>query len=269
MTYAPDTLQALGAYYVLHGGVNLGIVGNTAHTTGYHLGRDRIYGPMGQGDDDYSVRHPRDKAGLSGAAAAIDLGKLRGSLTELYAFSSWLVNECQDHRPGYEDVREIIYSPDGVKVQRYSGIDGVIHSGPGNGDLSHKNHTHISYFRDSESRRKIGLFAPYLEGSMGQPTITNTTPVLMDIAKGAKVYAVDGVTPAGFNNAFDRTGIRSEYGSYKLRSWVFDPDGSEDDRKRSLYWVQPTLTYPIPEPEAPDAAPSLLTGDDGSVYRRE
>ena len=269
MTYAPPTLRELGAYYVSQGGVNLGIVGDTNHTVGYHLGRDRIYGPMGQGDDDYSVKHPRDKAGLSGGAAAIDLGRLKGSYEQLYTFSVWLVAQCQAKEPGTKEIREIIYSPDGTKVQRYSGVDGAIHTGPGNGDLSHRTHTHISYFRDSEARAKIPVFAPYWEDDVKQPTITNTTPVLIDIPKGAIVYAADAVTPAGFKNAFDRSGIRSEYGSYTLRSWVFDPDGSDDDLKRSLYWVAPSATAPIPTPEPPPATgPAVLTGDDGSEYRR-
>ena len=46
---------------------------------------------------------------------------------------------------------------------RYSGVDGEIHAGEGNGDESHITHTHISYFRDSEARDKVPLFAPYFE----------------------------------------------------------------------------------------------------------
>lgn len=169
MTFAPPTLLALAAYWTSNGGVNLGIIGNQKHCAGYHLGRDRIFGNCacrpdgtcepGLGANDYSVQSSRDKA--TDAASAIDLGKLNGSFQELYAFSRWLVKQCQAKAPGAKDVREIIYSPDGVKVQRYSGIDGQIHTGPGNGDGSHTTHTHISYFRDSEDRTKLVLFAPY------------------------------------------------------------------------------------------------------------
>lgn len=165
MTYAPASLRDLGSFWAQHGGVNLGVVGNAAHTIGYHLGHDRIYdgaGP-GIGDRDYSVQHKRDKAGLTNAASAIDLGRLNGSLEELYAFSRWLVAQCQAGKPGATDVREVIYSPDGRQVVRFSGVDGDIHSGPGNGDDSHRTHTHISYFRDAERRDKRALFAPYFE----------------------------------------------------------------------------------------------------------
>lgn len=166
MTYPPNTLLELGRYWTDHGGINLGIVGDAAHTRGYHLGRDRIYSPSGVGDQDYSVNLARDKRGLSNGAAAIDLGRLRGSLPNLYAFSRALVDLCQSGSEGTQDIREIIYSPDGKRVQRYSHVDGLIHSGPGNGDASHIGHTHVSYYRDSEARRKIAPFAQLLEGDM-------------------------------------------------------------------------------------------------------
>lgn len=163
MSYSPKTLTELGAYWTQRGGVNLGVVGDVNHVTGYHLGRDRIFGTQGKGAEDYSVQHPRDKAGLTNAASAIDLGKLGGTYAGLQAFSRWLVARCQTSAPGTRDIREVIYSPDGSRVQRWSGIDGNIHTGTGNGDSSHRTHTHISYFRDSEYAGKVGVFAPYWE----------------------------------------------------------------------------------------------------------
>ena len=172
MSYNPDSLKQLGAYWTAHGGVNLGVVGNDKHCSGYHLGRDRIYGSCacrpkdicvpGKADRDYSVQHIRDRAGLTNAASAIDLGKLNGSLVNLYKFSEWLVTRCQADAPGTDDIREVIYwSVRNNRVERYSGVDGAVHSGPGNGDLSHKTHTHISYYRDSEGRDKRTAFIPY------------------------------------------------------------------------------------------------------------
>lgn len=167
MTYAPGSLNDLRDYWEAHGGAFLGIVGNAVHTAGYHLGKDRIYSSTGLGDRDYSVQLSRDKAGLTNAAAAIDLGKLNGSYKQLRKFSSWLVAQCQASPTARRDVREIIYSPDGVNVQRYSGPDNTIYTGPFNGDDSHLTHTHISYYRDSQSRDKVALFAPYFGESMG------------------------------------------------------------------------------------------------------
>ena len=76
MSYNPASLRALGSYWVAQGGVNLGVVGNTAHVKGYHLGKDRIFdaGGPGIGWNDYSVKTARDKAGLTNGASAIDLG---------------------------------------------------------------------------------------------------------------------------------------------------------------------------------------------------
>ena len=100
MSYNPRTLQDLGAYWTGQGGVNLGVVGDTGHTVGLSPGPGPYLRPTGQGDDDYSVKHPRDSAGLSGAASAIDLGRLNGELSELYAFSRWLVSTSEGRR-GY------------------------------------------------------------------------------------------------------------------------------------------------------------------------
>ena len=195
MTYSPKTLNQLGAYWTSQGGVNLGVVGDVNHRVGYHLGRDRIYGHFGQGDDDYSVKHPRDRKGLTDGASAIDLGKLDGTYEGLQGFSRWLVKMCMMSATGSRDVREIIYSPDGVRVQRYSGIDGQIHTGEGNGDASHTKHTHISYFRDAENRDKRPLFRPYFapvpEDDMLTFTLSRETEDVVVTIDGAAAIRLD------------------------------------------------------------------------------
>jgi hypothetical protein len=175
MSVNPPTLVELGNYWVKQGGTNLGVVGNAAHTSGYHLGKDRIVLP------DYSVSYARDKAGFSNAASAIDLGRLNGSLANLRKFSVWLVAELKSSPALRYDFREIIYSPDGVKVQRYSAVDNAIHTGPGNGDSSHITHTHISYIRDSERRSKLPAFEKFFEsppvtGDVPMPSMSSYTP---------------------------------------------------------------------------------------------
>jgi hypothetical protein len=271
MTYAPQELRDLGAYWTGQGGVNLGIVGDVNHTAGYHLGRDRIYGPGGSGSQDYSVQHPRDKAGLSGAASAIDLGKLGGTYKGLQDFSAWLVKACQQSSTGHRDVREIIYSPDGQKVQRYSGIDGKIHTGPGNGDASHRSHTHISYFRDSETRDKVELFSRYWEGDdMGLDyypqgggdgvVILKPGRGLVNLVTGAAVIVTDAE-----KNSFARVHLAEPYG---------DGVGRQDgylvrhagQAHVALDDVVQTFTPSVPP--APGDGPAVLTGDDGSEYRR-
>lgn len=272
MTYAPKTLTDLGRFYSEQGGVNLGIVGDANHVTGYHCGRDRIYSAAGQGDKDYSVQHPRDKAGLSGAASAIDLGKLNGNYQRLYDFSRWLVSQCQSGAPGTRDIREIIYSPDGQKVQRYSGIDGEIHTGDGNGDDSHRFHTHISYFRDSEQRDKVPVFAAYWDGDeMG----LEGGPV--EPGKGIGEVTIK----AGRGLVNLRTGkatvpaqaTRTSFGRWRLA----EPYGTGTERQNG-YLVSVGAEGHIalddvveaftPQEPVPSTGPAVLTGDDGSEYRR-
>lgn len=168
-TFAPPTLKALAAYWVAEGGISLGIVGDTSHIasgSGYHLGRSNL------APGDYSIRTARDKAGLTDAASAIDLGRLDGSLTKLQAFSVWLVAQGRSNATGTSDIREIIYSPDGVKVYGWSREAGVRSTPILNyGDSGHLTHTHISFYRDSEGRDKVALFRPYftLVGIPAQP----------------------------------------------------------------------------------------------------
>lgn len=157
MTYAPMTLLELAAYWKRQGGVNLGIVGDTDHATkgvSYHLGKDQLRAGA------YSATTPRDKAGLTNAASAIDLGRLLGSYLQLQAFSMWLAKRCLAGTPDTNDVREVIFA-NGNRVMGYK--DGVDHLIPDYGDNSHLTHTHVSYYRDSEHRSKLDLFAAYFE----------------------------------------------------------------------------------------------------------
>ena len=209
MSYAPKSISDLSAYWEQQGGVPLGIVGNNAHCGGYHLGADRIYSDCackpsgacvkGQRSNDYSVQYSRDKKGLSNAASAIDLGKLNKSLHELRKFSRWLVARCQNDATVRHLVREIIYSPDGQKVQRYSGADNVIYVGPGNGDSSHTTHTHISFWRDTQRTAKVGLFAPYFESVPDTSTgdqmglkIEDNKLIRIAVEKGRAIYDLAG-----------------------------------------------------------------------------
>ena len=161
-TINPPTLLDLQAFWVAQHGTPLGIKGDAKHAhrgVSYHLGKGDLI------EDAYSIQSKRDRAGLSRAASAIDLGALDGSFDNLRAFSRWLAARCMADGKVRKDIREIIYTADGKRVQRYSGIDNRIHVGPGNGDKSHLRHTHISYFRDSEFRDKIEVFRPFFRGT--------------------------------------------------------------------------------------------------------
>jgi hypothetical protein len=181
-TTNPPRLVELGKFWKAQHGVNLGVIGDTGHVAkgvSYHLGKAELTA------DAYSIQNARDKAGLTNAASAIDLGKLSGSLANLRVFSAWLVARCLADPAVRHDVREIIYSPEGKTVQRYSGVDNKIHTGPGNGDLTHRTHTHISFFRDSEKRDKVFLFQPFFQVGWGpdvSPAIRAVDPPALRVA---------------------------------------------------------------------------------------
>lgn len=187
MTFAPASLLALRSFlHPLTGlsAVSLGIVGDTAHAakgTSYHLGADDLSATA------YSRQTARDVAGLSNAASAIDIG----TFPRLRAMSMWLVVQARQNAPGTSDMREIIYSPDGVNVLRWDRERGYA-SVPktGEADDSHRSHTHISWYRDAEKRDHVVAFRPFFV-----PIPDTATEDIV------KVYSVPGQTsgawPAG------------------------------------------------------------------------
>ncbi|MFG3715810.1 hypothetical protein [Micromonospora sp. NPDC047730] len=141
--------------------IEVGIVGDTAHQRqgdSYHLGtpEQRSYG--------YSVgESPRDRAGLSVYASALDVGAFRVTTPkgtfDLAHFSRWCVAQCVAEAPDTNDIREIIYSPDGRVVKRWDRL-----GRRSSGDDSHLWHTHFSFFRDAtrSGRDQTPLFRRYL-----------------------------------------------------------------------------------------------------------
>lgn len=213
MTFAPTSLQVLRTYLHDQAGIayaSLGIVGDNAHAqTGvsYHLGRSDLRATA------YSRQTARDRAGLTEAASAIDVGKFgpgHGGFYGLRKFSVWFVGQCRANAAGTRDIREVIYSPDGRKVLRWDRERGVASAPrPGEADDTHLWHTHISFYRDSQLRDKRPLFRPYFEPKPIPPEEPMKSsdlsvfdvPTSWNAPKGAIVYddsdeaAADG--PAG------------------------------------------------------------------------
>jgi hypothetical protein len=172
-TEAPDTIRAARLFLLEHLDIHenssayptdldpaeVGIVGDQPHAatgSSYHLGRGQLR------SDSYSiVESSRDRNGLSAAASAMDIGDfavtVQGARHTLRSFSGWLVVQCRAGTPDTADIREVIYSLDGATVKRWDRL-----GRRATGDDSHRWHTHISYFRDSEKRDKTGLFRRYL-----------------------------------------------------------------------------------------------------------
>lgn len=164
MTVAPSNLQAartlllgaLGPYGLAP--LEVGINGDTSHVTqgnSYHLGlpEQKVGGYAGGGESN------RDKAGLSQFSSALDVGTFTYGSHNLRTFSIWCVNQCKAGAADTQDIREIIYSPDGKLVKRWDRL-GVRNTG----DISHLGHTHFSFFRDATKagRDQTSLFRRYL-----------------------------------------------------------------------------------------------------------
>lgn len=164
MSYAPDRLTAVGRYLDAMPAYSfLGIVGDPAtHFYGYHLGADRL--PSG----DYSNYYPRDRAGLTNAASALDIGA--ATQTDLIRLCAWMVSEARaGRRP---DTREIIGPRADGRACRWAVENGWREELRSEGD-GHEWHIHESYFRDSEYRDKIQYFRPYFEDDMNELEFKN------------------------------------------------------------------------------------------------
>lgn len=163
MTYAPVSLMNLRSYLIGQGASVLGIVGNPlTHKRGYHIGAPLLVG-------DYSGVQPRDKAGLTGAAAAIDIGR-HGLLIDL---GRHLLAE----KP--YDVRELIAERgDGSHLWRWDDVFARVTGNPESDELYH--HLHVSYYRDSEKRDKLAPYRAFYEPS----------------EEVVKVYSVPGIVSA-------------------------------------------------------------------------
>jgi hypothetical protein len=198
MTYNPTDLLAVHNYLRVKTGLpanELGVVGDTSHNSsgGYHVGND-VLSNIGKLSSDYSKRESsRDRPG-SNAASAIDIGNFarRRDITA-FILAGLLAGD-----PRLSDVREMIYCLDGVNVRRFDRL-GIRSSG----DDSHKTHTHISFFRDSEGGRNgmdnfLGFVKEFFEGKVEtlDERLLNGWPVPKELggkddSRGAGIHAAE------------------------------------------------------------------------------
>jgi hypothetical protein len=164
MSFAPENLKAVRRYIVEKTGVpfeNISIR-SAKSNRGYHAGKDQIYGPYGQGDNDYSVRQTRDKAGLTNASSAIDI-KLpyRGVDSPLRRLTAYLLTVAKAGGFG-RSITEII-GPDATGAANYwSKATGWLPR-PRLAPASHEWHIHLGFFRDTEFIDKVAIFKPFFE----------------------------------------------------------------------------------------------------------
>ncbi|OFW55863.1 MAG: hypothetical protein A2Y75_05460 [Candidatus Solincola sediminis] len=211
VTYAPQDLLAMREYLQQVTGMRateLGIVGDAAHAAsgGYHMGINdlaRVYGSdfrKSDGRREYSVRQQRDYAGRSNAASALDVGYWSG----LRSFSVALVDACRRGDPSTRAVREVIYSPDGSAVRHYDAIG----EQTGTSDTSHRYHTHISFWRDTEGTTDrldfLSLMSELIEGRETSPatsTMLGEHMALMRTEGDPNVFLTNGIIAVAVSEA--------------------------------------------------------------------
>lgn len=188
MTTNPSDLVAVRAYLSQRTGQTfaaLGIAGDDAHAAGggYHIGGNAV--PAG----DYSrAESPRDRTVTSSDASAFDLG---GNFPRFREITVGLVAACKNGDPRARDIREVIYTPDGVNVRRWDRLG--VRSG---GDSSHLFHTHISFFRDSAGRRAaddnfLGLLKQLFAGTTLEDDMTPEQARRLDAVYEALFFGGD------------------------------------------------------------------------------
>ena len=115
-----------------------GIVGDPAHTYGYHLSRQDC------SSGDYSVQLSRDLQGPSNYAAALDVNLDPGLMKTV---TNRLLKAAKNRDPRMNAVRSFCGTTNGTVTHSYDCSNG--HEGYGEWDDSHLWHTHISFYRDS------------------------------------------------------------------------------------------------------------------------
>jgi hypothetical protein len=114
-----------------------GIVGDSAHSFGYHLARNQLP------PNDYSVVLGLDKSGASDCASALDLSL---SDEQMVIVTNRLLAAAIGHDPRLSALREFCGTTDNVHTHPYdlsNRQDGPLDSW----DNSHLHHVHLSFYR--------------------------------------------------------------------------------------------------------------------------
>src|SRR5215216_5935771 len=130
--------------------VNAGIVGNTAHKSGYHRSRNWII--FNGSSSDYSIQADADKRGPGDACCGLDIS---WPLEYMRLVTARVVDACQQNDPRVYALREIIGTYDGVNVCGYNRVATGTGSrskigfvATGFGADSHLWHNHFSILRE-------------------------------------------------------------------------------------------------------------------------
>jgi len=213
--------------------VMAGIVGDSAHTYGYHRGRDFVSG------NDYSVQTPPDKKGDGQAACALDISWNKAS--DHYTVSQRLLNAKHDSR--MNAAREFYGSTNGNTVCGWDYYyDYAVTS-----DDSHLWHIHLSilrqYCNDDAALQKIaqvitGSSAPPEEEDMPkQIYLYNAKNQVTTLKTAGTWYCV------GWDEALGHTGgsglsLPDSATVFSMAAWLYFDNLPND---YNMYWRLQTL----------------------------
>ena len=143
--YAPAAIR--GLYNLIKAGLPSaemsGVVGDTAHTYGYHRCRNVVPG------GDYSRQHSLDQQGDGWAASALDV-KLPPD--QMRAVTARLISAAKAGDPRLRALREFCGTTDGVRTHGFDLSTG--RESLGEWDDSHLWHVHLSVYRALRQRRR-------------------------------------------------------------------------------------------------------------------
>lgn len=214
--------------------VNSGIIGNTAHKTGYHRSRKRL---LDTGHtNDYSIQASEDKQGPAGACCGLDVSL---PPAEMKRHTARMIKACQDNDPRLKALREVLGTVNGTTVTGYNrvatGSGSRSKVGLVSADSSHLWHMHFSILRkyadDIAACKNIGAVF------LGLPLPVPTLPKI--IINGKEYDDLTTVSVAGVNLARD-TGVFSRH-VYYVQRWLgktfpTDPPSSIALTGREGYW---------------------------------
>lgn len=129
---------------------------------GFHAGKAEIF-KSGEGNRDYSVKDPRNKAGLSEASSALDI-RWPGHLKRLRALTAHLVEQGKAGNLLFE-----VIGPDSTgKANYWSAKTGWLPK-PALAPASHSWHIHLGFWRDTETSDRIAVFRGFFEAAIPVP----------------------------------------------------------------------------------------------------
>jgi hypothetical protein len=271
--YAPAAITAM--FNTIKAGIPsaqmAGIIGDSAHTYGYHRGRNYVSG------SDYSVsQNPADRKGDGEAACALDISW--GKAADQYTVSQRLLN-AKNNATAKKVLRSFFGSTDGYTVCGWDYYEGC----PATSDDSHLWHVHLSITRQySNDHAALQQVAAIVTGGAAP------SPEEDDMPKQIYLYSKSGQTTklakantyytVGWDASLSGTGgssmsLPDSATIFSMAAWLYTTGLAPDD---NLYWRVQTLDrngnelakFPVGEVRGTSGGTNVEFAQVGSVPKK-